>query len=181
MVKSADTPDNRARAQTHAFQAPQTGAVCRHLERSSLGFRVSGLCFVVVHACGADAAGSSPIEPSNALEASSEGRPFAGSIAGISSGRHHKAQSSSGRALTQHMGECRRRTHQSDGAFSAPAPVGLITGTNANRQRKTMHVWSPIEDACKSNVVAQRAVALAMYSSARGGRMAHGMPRGWLS
>jgi hypothetical protein len=75
--------------------------------------------------------------------------------------RSTKHRLSSGRALTQQMGECRRRTQKSDSALSAPALVGLVTGTDTNRQRKTMHVWSPIEDAWKSNVDPLGAVALA--------------------
>ena len=36
--------------------------------------------------------------------------------------------STSGRELTQQMGECRRRTQESDGAFSSPAPAALPQG-----------------------------------------------------
>jgi hypothetical protein len=100
------------KASSFRVSAPQTGDGDAAPEMRKLGaFAFQGRCFVVARARGAYAAGSSPIEPSNALVASSEGRPFAGPSAGISSGRHHKAPSSSGRALTQLMGQCRGRTH----------------------------------------------------------------------
>lgn len=44
--------------------------------------------------------------------------------------------------------------------FVTPGAAGLAAGTGTNRQRKTMHGWSPIPDAWKLNADAQRAVVL---------------------
>jgi hypothetical protein len=104
-------------------------------------FASQRLCFVVVQACGADAAGSSPIEPSNALEASSEGRSFAGPIAGISSGRHHKAPSSArSAALTQVRGRMSSEPFTKAMPHMTPA-ARPCAGTAANRQANRPCDW----------------------------------------
>ena len=115
----------------------------QHRERSSLGFCVSGRCFVVVRRGKrhARAMGNEEARPCEAPpKAIKRGQVMHVACAGRS-GRHHKAPSPSGRALTQQTGECRRRTHESDGALSAPAPAGLATGTSTNRHCRPTRDW----------------------------------------
>jgi hypothetical protein len=118
--------------------------------RAARAFAFLGRCFVMVSAR-ADARLSAPVSvatptDSDAYELgceqgsipcqSGEGAmPATPGIApgqsakrGTSARHHHKAPSSSGRALTQQTGECRRRTQESDGAMSAPAPLALPQG-----------------------------------------------------
>ena len=60
-------------------------------------------------------------------------------VAGISSGRHHKTPSPSGRALTQQMGECRRRTHQSDAAHD-PSGAALCRDRSEQASKPTLAI-----------------------------------------
>jgi hypothetical protein len=126
--------------------------------RAARAFAFLGRCFVVAY------------KPTRRTEQAGLYRPAIRSTgasvrvsnqpAGGNSRRHHKAPSSSGRALTQQTGECRRRTHESDGAMSAPAPAALPQGPQRTGIADRHAIGPRLTGAWKLNVDAQRAVVL---------------------
>ena len=118
---------------------PFTGQVCRHRERSSKGFRVSGRCFVVVQPGLMGAVVGSVALMRNPRQMRGDRRatqsPPKDANAGRTS-RHHKASSTSGRKLTQQTGLHGPHPHSpaaTTNRYSRPS-VGEATGTRRARR-----------------------------------------------
>lgn len=112
--------DNRARPLSHAFPALQWAKWVEHWSAADSGLLRSGRCFVMRVASVAERRGY----PESA-----------GSIPAA----HYKASSTSGRKLTQQMGECRRRTHKSDAAHN-PSGAALCRDRSEQASKPTMRL-----------------------------------------